>query len=190
MLLIILCAFRSGADRYYLKKAVGLNADGSEVFYYFRPRNILRLIKFYFSFYAVKLTVAVFCFLPFIVLLLFINSYVYSGDASAAVFNVYILTAAVLFVHGIVFFFRFNSFFFVARYRFASGHPDTMLQLLSFSYKCIKGNRMAVLSEKLSFIPWFISCVFLLPISFVRAHYNHTMAQLAADLMQKHLQKQ
>ena len=179
ILLILFCAFRSGADRFYLKRSAGFRAGGSDVFFYFKPRRLLILTAFYFNYYIRKLLVIAFCFLPFGVNVVFLNGLLSSEAPSKAL----VFVAAAFFVNGFIFFFRFNSFFFLARYCFATGNYKSFRQLFYFSVRGMTGRRGEVFRKKLSFIPWFFSCVFLLPISFVRSYYNQTMADLAADLM-------
>ncbi len=189
LVLFLICAFRSGSDRFYLKRAVGITGEGRDVLYYVRPKNALRLAGFYLCFYLMKLAVLFSCLLPFIVSVVLTGSLAYGGGLSALAFTVLLLLCGALFLHGAVFFIRFNSFFFVARYCFVTGRFRKMTALFRFSFMCIEQNRRAVFLKKLSFVPWFFSCVFLLPISFVRSYYNQSMAHLAADLIEKHLQK-
>ncbi len=189
ILLFLLCAFRSGSDRYYLKKAAGFHSDGGDVFHYLRGKKALKLISFYLSLYSVKLLLALFSFLPFIVAFVVLRNITLGGSMSLAAFKIMLILCAVLFVHGAVFYFRFNSFLFPARYCFVTGNFKSIKNLIAFSYLCMKGNRKKVFKRKLSFIPWFFSCVFLLPAGFVRSYYNQSMADIAADLIEKHLQK-
>ena len=189
LVLFLLCAFRSGSDRFYLKKAVGIRGNGSDVLYYVRLKNALKLMLFYLCFYSMKLALLLVSFLPFIGALSVAVFLLSQGGMSALIFTVLLVLSAVLFVHGAVFFLRFNSFFFLSRYCFVTGRFEKMRSLFRFSFACIQGNRRAVFLKKLSFIPWFFSCVLLLPISFVRSYYNQSMAYLAADLIEKHLQK-
>ena len=188
LVLLLFCAFKSGADRYYLKKAAGLRAYGKDVFYYFGYKNIFRLVLFYLSLFTLKLLLLLFSFLPFIICAFTVNHLLNQGSISATLFNMLVIFTAVLFIHGLIFFFRFNSFLFIARYRFATGHPEKMKELFIFSFKCVEGKRREIFYKKLSFLPWVASCVLLLPIGFVRSYYSQSMAELAADLMKKHLQ--
>lgn len=187
LVLFMICAFRSGSDRYYLKRAVGIEGDGRDVLYFIRLRKILRLLLFYVCLYCVKLVLLFLSFLPFIASVLLSGAFLYSKGASALAFTVLLIACAVLFVHGTVFFFRFNSFLFVSRYCFVTERFSKIRDLLRFSIVCMQGNRQRIFLKKLSFIPWFFSCVLLLPISFVRSYYNQTMASLAADLIEKRL---
>lgn len=189
LVLFLFCAFRSGSDRFYLKKAVGIRGSGGDVLYYVRAKNALRLVLFYLCFYSMKLALLVLSFLPFIVTVVFTALFISDGGVSAVVFTVLFFLSAALLVHGAVFFLRFNSFFFVSRYCFVTGRFAKMRDLFRFSFSCMQGNRRTVFFKKLSFIPWFFSCVLLLPISFVRSYYNQSMAYLAADLIERHLQK-
>lgn len=189
LLLLLFCAFRSGSDRYYLKKAAGLSSGGKDVLYYLRGRNILSLVSFYLCLYSVKLILFLLSFLPFFTALYFALGVGPKHNMSLAVFKIGLLLCAALFVHGAVLFVRLNSFLFPARYCFVTGNFKSISRLISFSYLCMQGNRKRVFRRKLSFIPWFLSCVFLLPAGFVRSYYNQSMADIAADLIEKHLQK-
>lgn len=184
LLLILFCAFRSGSDRFYLKRAAGFKAGGKDVFFYFKSKRLFTLIAFYLNFYLRKLLVIAFCFFPFLVTVLFLNRLLAGSVASKGLTWVLIAVSATFFVNGLVFFFRFNSFFFLARYYFVSGGYKTFRQLFSFSFKQMAGRRGEVFRKRLSFVPWFFSCILLLPISFVRSYYNQSMADLAAYLME------
>lgn len=183
LILFLLCAFKSGSDRFYLRKAEGFDAKGKEVFFYFRPKNALSLAAFYFNLYIRKLLLFIVCFAPFAAVMAFLMSGLERGGFSLSAARILLAAATVLLVNGIYYFIRLNGFFFLARYFFASGRYFNLRQLFSFSYKCIRNKKFTVLKKRLSFIGWFAGCIFLLPISFVRSHYNRSMAQLASDLM-------
>lgn len=189
LLLFFLCAFRSGSDRYYLKKASGYHSDGKDVFYYFNMKRAAELIRFYLSVYSVRLLIIIFTFLPFAVTLAVFYNMALKGSVSFTAFRIMLILSAVLFVHGAVFFFRLNSFLFPARYCFVTGNFKSTKGLIGFSYQCMYGNRKKVFKRRLAFIPWFFSCILLVPVGFVRSYYNQSMADIAADLIEKHLQK-
>ena len=189
VLLFLLCAFRSGSDRYYLKKAAGYRSGGSDVFYYFNGKRVGKLITFYLGLYSVKLIIIFFSFLPFTLNFTFLYHMSLRDGMSLAIFKIMLILSIVLFVHGTVFFFRLNSFLFPARYCFVTDNFKGIKNIVLFSYLCMKHSRKMVLKRKLSFMPWFFSCVFLLPAAFVRSYYNQSMADIAADLIEKHLQK-
>ncbi len=184
LILFLLCAFKSGTDRFYLRKAEGFDTAGKEVFYYFRPKNALSLTAFYINLYSRKLFIFALCLLPSAAVLLFLLLRLEGGMFSYDAARVLLAAATVLFFCGVYYFIRLNGFFFLARYYFASGKYFTYRQLFAFSYRLIGSSKMTVLKKRLSFVPWFASCIFLLPVSFVRSHYNRSMAQLAHDLME------
>ena len=189
ILLFLLGAFRSGSDRYYLKKAAGFRSGGADVLYYFKPGNVVSLVLFNLCFYLIKVFLLVFSFLPFSVCVFIVITMGRQGSVSLNLFKTVFFIGCVLFVHGIVFFLRLNTFLFPARYCFTTGKFKNLKKLFVFSYMCMQDNRKTVFRKKLSFIPWFLSCVFLLPIGFVRSYYHQSMADVAADLIEKHLQK-
>lgn len=183
LILFLLCAFRSGTDRFYLRRAQGFDSKGRDIFFYFRPKKALSLVGFYINLYLRKLTVFIVCFAPFLSVSLFAAFAAERFGLSVEAFRVLLSTAVVLFVDGIIFFIRLNGFFFLARYFFVSDKYFSFRQLFAFSYKLIKDKKMTVLKKRLSFAGWFVGCLFLLPVSFVRSHYNRSMAELANDLM-------
>lgn len=189
ILLFLLCAFRSGSDRYYLKKSAGLRSDGSDVLFYLKLRNTVSLVLFNLCFYFIKLLLLAFSFLPFSICFFILFTMSQQGSMSLNLFRVGLLICGVLVVHGFVFFFRLNAYLFPVRYCFVTGNFSSLKELFIFSYRCMQNNRKRVFRRKLAFIPWFISCIFLLPIGFVRSYYHQSMADIAADLIEKHLQK-
>ena len=184
LILFLLCAFKSGADRFYLRRAEGFGTRGSEIFFYFRPKNALQLVAFYLNLYSRKLLLFALCFAPFIAVTAFFLAQLERGGYSLSASTVLIASALLLFVNGVYYFVRLNGFFFLARYYFASGKYFSFRQLFSFCYKLIRNEKIKVLKKRLSFAGWFALCMFLLPVSFVRSHYNSSMAQLAHDLME------
>lgn len=183
LVLFLLCAFRSGSDRFYLRRAEGFDPDGKEVFFYFRPKNALSLAAFYLNLFGRRFLILLICFLPFAAVWGAFIACLGRGGLSLNVSRVLLVASALLFLNGVFYFIRFNGFFFLARYYFASGRYFSFRQLFRFSYKCIREKKLTVLKKRISFIGWFASCAFLLPVSFVRSYYNRSMAQLARDLM-------
>ena len=149
------------------------------------------LLRFYLNYYLRKALVSAFCFFPCIINSVGLFYYIDNNTVSYTLFVLLIFVSFLFFINGIVFFVRFNSLFFAARYCFVSGEYESYGKLFAFSLRCMDGKRREVFIKKLGFVPWFMCCVFLLPVSFVRSYYNLTMAQTAADIIQlQYLQKQ
>lgn len=185
LLLLILCALRSGSDRYYLLKAQQNKIKGKEVFYFLRPSMFLKTFLFYLNYYLRKLSYLLLCFVPsagVTVLLLFYLEY---GRASLKIATVFFAFAIALFINGIIYFFRFNGFLFASRYCFALGNFSSYREIFTFSAKCVEGKRGEIIKERLRFIGWFISCILVFPVPFVQNYYRESMAGLARDLMEK-----
>ena len=184
LIIFLLCAFRSGTDRYYLKKARGQKADGKDILFYLRLKNIPSLLAFYFIFWLRRLLIALLCFLPLALVMLYLFYYINKGRASLSVAQALLFSALVFAVNGIFYFFRFNSFLFLSRYCFSSGNFSSLRRLFDFSFERLEGRRGVVLRKKLGFIGWFLSCFLVFPVAFVRSYYMETMARLADELMQ------
>ena len=134
VLLFLFWALHSGADRYYLKKSAGLHSDGRDIFYYLKLKNAVHLMSFYLCLYSLKLVLLVFSFLPFICTLLIAGSFSNADSVSLAVFKITIVLCAALFIHGLIFFIRLNSFLFMARYCFVTGRFKKIKNLFAFSF--------------------------------------------------------
>lgn len=183
LVILILCAFRSGTDRYYLKKAKGEKTEGKDILFYFRPKNIPSLAVFYFNYWLRRVLIALLCFFPFIAVMLYLFYYINQGRASLLVSGALLFSALAFAVNGIFFFYRFSSFLFLARYCFCSGNFSNFRKLFDFSCRRLEGKRGIVLRKKLGFIGWFISCIFIFPVAFVRSYYMEALAKLASELM-------
>lgn len=184
IIIFLLCAFRSGTDRYYLKKVRGDIVKGKEILFYFKPKNSLRLVIFYLNFWLRKLILLLLCFSPVILVSVYLVFYLENSDASAKVSLIIFFLAIVFAVNGIYFFVRLNSFLFLSRYYFASDKYITFRQLFDYSYLHLEGERRALLRKRLGFIGWFASCILVFPVAFVRSYYMETLADFAADLIE------
>ncbi len=184
LLLFILCALRSGSDRYYLIKTQGNTVKGKEVFYFLRPSMLLSTLTFYLNYYLRKLFYILLCFAPSVVVAVLLFYYLKYGRASFAVAVVIFASAAVFFVNGIIYFLRFNALLFASRYYFACGNFTTFRQLFLSSARCIEDKRGVIFKERLRFAGWFLSCIFVFPVPFVQNYYRETMAHLADNLME------
>ena len=184
IIIFLLCAFRSGTDRYYLKKVRGEKVRGKEILFYFKPRNSLRLIAFYLNFWLRKLILLLLCFAPFVLVSVYLVFYLENSDASAKVSLIVFFSAIVFAVNGIYFFIRLNSFLFLSRYYFASDKYVSFRQLFNYSYLHLEGKRRMLLRKRIGFIGWFASCVFVFPVAFVRSYYMEALADFASDLIE------
>lgn len=184
LILALLGAFKSGSDRYYYKKAMNEKTDGREVFYYFSFKCFVKMTVFYLNLYARRFLIVLFCMLPFMLGVGYLYSVVSTHAVSLKLTVIMFLTCLALFFCGAVFFFRLNAFLFLARYCFVSDEFETNRQIFAFSYHAMNRNRSRLFKRRMAFVPWFASCVFLLPISFVRSYYNQSMAELASEYLQ------
>ena len=184
LLLFILCALRSGSDRYYLMKTESTDVKAGEVFYFFSPAKVFPVLKFYLNYYARKLLHFLLCFFPVVLTAFFLFYYLKYSRASYYVSLVTVFAMLSFTVNGIVYFFRFNALLFLSRYYFASESFVSYRQLFSDSSLRVKGKRWLILKKKLSFSGWFISCILVFPVPFVQNCYRETIARLAKDLME------
>lgn len=72
---------------------------------------------------------------------------------------------------------------FLAKYVFTAGMRKSIGECFTTSALYMKGNKGQILRLFLSFIPAFISCLFLFPLVYVIPKYNASMAAAAQDII-------
>lgn len=183
IIICLLCAFRSGTDRYYYNKSQGLKVGGRDILFYLRWKNILPLLCFYVNYWLRKLLLVFLCFLPAVLSFLALFVQLEKNDASLKVSMVLFFGGIILLCNGLFFFIRLNSFLFLSRYYFVSDKYSGFRELFDFSYRKIAKERGRVLRKRLGFIGWFLSCLLVFPAVFVRCYYRESMAALARDII-------
>ncbi len=173
---------RLGIKRYLLKKTVKKRSTSRDIFFYFRPAKFFT--AFFYSMQAsfVKLALLLFCFLPCIVCFVFVEYFSRQG-VSALVCLSLAVTALCLFMNGGVFYSLFYSSFFLCDYYFIEGKYLTFRHLISCSQKNMRQKNTLLTRLKLSFVGWFILCLFIIPIPYVWGYYNQSLAVAAAEFM-------
>ncbi|MBQ7295905.1 MAG: hypothetical protein IJW86_06895 [Clostridia bacterium] len=175
-------ALKTGSDRYMLKKAQKVSAGTKDIFFYFAPKNLFSLL--FISFRTSVLRVLVFAFLNIPTVLCSLLLLTLSRSRfSAAVGAVLAAGCAVFFISSFWFYFRLTSSLFLVRYYFIKGEYINFRHLIASSQSAMHGKVNELCKLRLSFLGWFISCIFILPIGYVWGYYKQTMAAWANEIM-------
>ena len=88
---------------------------------------------------------------------------------------------ALLIIPGIILSLMFSQTFYILR-----DHPDMDgLSAVKASMDMMKGHKMELFKLELSFIPWFIACVLVLPLFYVIPYYTATITAYYENLKQE-----
>lgn len=186
-LLILFGAYSSvrlGAKRYLFRKAVKKKPRAGDIFFYFSPKNYFTSFFYSLRVALIKLLIFIFCFFPSAVCFFMVNRFSRQG-VSALVCISLTVTALCLLVNGGVFYSLFNSSFFLCDYYFIDGAYVSFRHLISLSQSYMKGKNSLLTRMKLSFVGWFVFCIFVLPVPYVWGYYNQSLAVAAAEFMKE-----
>ncbi len=175
---------RLGAKRYLFRKAVKKKPGAKDIFFYFSPKNFFTSFFYSLRISVIKLLIFLFCSFPSAVCFLMVVRFSRQG-VSALVCISLTVTALCLLVNGGVFYFLFNSSFFLCDYYFIDGACVSFRHLISCSQRDMRGKNTLLTRMKLSFIGWFAFCLLLLPVPYVWGYYNQSLAVAAAEFMKE-----
>ena len=181
-ILLFVCALRfsltSSAGRCFYKSARGESADVSDFFYYLSPGVFFCNLIFRFKLLVTKLILFIISFLPFLLSALFLHRMLFSRS-SVLIIIATVFTAAAFFITGIYFYLNFSALLFLCPYIFYNKKEKRFRDIVSES-QLIMSKRRSVLNKiKISFMPRFLLCVFIVPAIYVWSFYNQTKAVAA-----------
>ena len=176
-------ALRLGAKRYLFKKAVRKKPVTRDIFFYFGPKHFFSALLYSFRLLLVKLSVMSFCLLPSGVCLGVVDSLSRQGVSALVCLSMGV-TAALLFINGMLFYSLFCSSFFLCDYYFIDGKYLSFRHLISSSQKNMQGKNALLARLRLSFSGWLLLCIPIFPVPYVWGYYNQSLAVAAAEFME------
>lgn len=175
-------ALKVGSDRYMLKKAENVHADTKDIFFYFKPKSFIALAAFCVRVVIVKFLILLLLNLP-TMLCAFLIAYLSQSVFSAAVTATLSFGCLAFLLNALRYYFKVTSSMFLMKYYFIKGEFINFKHLMASSQNAMKARGSEICKIKKSFIGWFVSCLFLLPIGYVWGYYNQTLAAYACEIM-------
>lgn len=172
-----------GRKRFFFKNAFGYETPSSEIFHYFKVKNIVSACLYCIRISAVKTAVYLVCFIPSVLSFVFLFKSIFQGMSVLLSFAVGI-TALLFLLSGICFALLFSASFFLCDYYFIKGEYLSFRHLVSLSQFVMNGRKGQLVRLKVSFVGWFLLCVTVLPLGFVSGYYNQSLAVAAKEFMQ------
>ncbi len=177
-------AIRLGTKRYLFKRTLKKKATAEDVFNFFRFREFFASFIYSLKISAVRLILFLFCFFPCMVCITILHRF-FQQNASLLVCVSLTVTAVFLFVNGGFFYSLLYSSFFLCDYYFIEGTGLSFRHIVASSQRNMRRKNTLITSLKLSFIGWFVFCIFVLPIPYVWGYYNQSLAVAAAEFMRE-----
>ncbi len=180
----IINAVSFGTDRFFLRKAQNKGESVKDIFYYFSFKKLFSLLGFSVFLWAIKGAFMIVCFTPSLSLLFFLTRllrFSFSVKGTIILFT----SVVILAFNGLYFYKRLTAFLFLSRYIYIEGSFINYRQILSFSALVMDKKGRELKKIKLSFFPWFVSCIFIIPAAYVFSYYRQTLCVAAEDFMNK-----
>ncbi len=189
----VLCVLSFAALLFYSSLSVGEKAWYSGItderknytrrlFFWFRPKNSFRALRFKVLLVTIKAMWAVVFFLPFAVLTWSI--YYLSGSGGLELYLFISLSGGAILtaVCGAIFYFIAMQKYFIAEYLYSSDPRLKPLTAIRQSKNLLDGHILEIVCFKLSFTPWFLSCIFIAPAFYFLPYYKESCCVVAKKI--------
>ncbi len=152
------------------------------LFFWFRPKNSLRAFRFKALMYIIKSLWAIVFFLPAAILVWSI--YYLSGTGGLELYLFISLTGGtvLLTIGGAVFYFIAMQKYFIAEYLYSSNPKLGAGTAIKQSKNLLDGHILEIVRFKLSFLPWFLGCIFIVPAVYFIPYYKESCCVVAKKI--------
>lgn len=151
--------------------------------YWFRPKNSFKAFRLKSALFFLKLFWTLVFLLPSALIFSVVLITAFSGGIETYFFLSLCAGAAVLLFIGLIFRFIMIQRYFLAEFIIAENPNNKVLQTIRQSKNLIDGQLFTVIKFKLTFLPFYLLCLFIVPIFFVYPHYKQSRSILAKSLM-------
>lgn len=149
------------------------------LFFWFRPKNSLRAFRFKALMFIIKGIWAIVFFLPAAILVWSI--YYLSGTGGLELYLFISLTGGtvLLTISGMIFYFIAMQKYFIAEYLYSSNPRLGAWTAVKQSKNLLDGHIYEIVRFKLSFLPWFLCCIFIIPAVYFIPYYKESCCVVA-----------
>lgn len=180
-----LCVYSSasvGEKAWYGGIASGKSNYRKRLFFWFKPAFSLRAFRFKFLLFGIKALLTLLFLLPSAAVLWSIYYLARTGGLEVYLFVSLAGGSALLALCGLIFRFIVVQRYFIAEYLFSSDPRLTPILALRQSCNLLDGHILEIVKFKLSFIPWYIACVTVLPLLYFLPYYKASCCTVAKKI--------
>lgn len=180
VLLIFLCApLRLGRERWFMMNAKGENPKFKEIFFYFSKGKFFRSIGAWLYVIIIKLASASVFFFPAICLFGVLYYCVAYYTTAFPIILCLTIADGLLFVLGAVFMFVYSGEFILYYPIIVSNETITFARALTYSKKMTSPVLLKISIFRLSFAPWWLLCLTVIPTFYCWGYYKQAVCELA-----------
>ncbi len=181
---MVLSPFCFGRNIWMFENAKRNEMRAGKIFSFYRPKLSLRIIKLYAVILLPKVLFTILFLLPWGVLTSYLIYSVKTG-MNGELFVALCIFSAVLFLVGIFFSFVVYQRYFLSEYIFLENMFSPVKESVKLSKVLTEKECFKIALFKMSFFPWILSCIFILPVFYVYPYYKTAVSLKAAELLTK-----
>lgn len=180
--LLVYSSISVGEKAWYGGITANKNNYTKRLFFWFRPKNSLRAFRFKALMFIIKSLWAIVFFLPAAILVWSI--YYLSGTGGLELYLFISLTGGtvLLTISGAVFYFIAMQKYFIAEYLYSSNPKLGAWTAIKQSRNLLDGHIHEIVRFKLSFLPWFLGCIFIVPAVYFIPYYKESCCVVAKKI--------
>lgn len=175
-------SFSLGEKAWYSARMSKNQLCEKKLLFWFRPSRSFKALRFEAALFLVKAMWTTAFLLPSVSVFVCIVALAYSGGIELPLFITLSSGGAFLLVTGLIFRFIVLQRYFIAPYLIASNPRLGAFQAIRQSKNLTDGHLTEIISFKLSFIPWYISCLLIVPVFIFYPRYKQSCSVLAKTL--------
>lgn len=179
---LFLAPFRLGGDIWFYENAKKNRLPVSKLFSFYKGRKLFYSIKFVLALHLRKFLIFFLFSLPSTVLGAYIFYALNEGVGRNLLFVLSVSTA-VLFITSFFFAFVFSQRYFTAPFLYYENDFCKVKDVLILSGKIMEKRYFEVAFLKMSFIGWFLLCIFVFPTFYVYPFYKLSISTKALSLL-------
>lgn len=185
--IISLSSFRTGSRAWFL--LYNRKKRGAKTVYWFRLSKALKSTGLYISLFIKKLIWTAAFVSPGAVMISAAVIIAMNGGMEFNIFASWIIGGAVLAVTGMIFLGIFKQRFFLVPYLKAADPTMKNREIFRKSRTLMNMNLKKAAMLKISFLPWLLICVTVVPSAYVWAYYSQSCAVMADEIIKSQKEK-
>lgn len=175
-------SFSLGTKAWYSAKMSKNQLCGKKLLFWFRPKYSFKALRFNAALFFAKLLWSIALLLPATSVFACIIILAYSGGIELYLFTSLISGGIILLIAGLIFRFITIQRYFLAPYLIASNPKLGAIQALKQSKNLTDGHISDIIQFKLSFTPWFLSCLLIFPVFIFYPYYKQSCSVIAKSI--------
>lgn len=180
---VFYCTVSIGEEAWYSGRTEHKKYCFRRFMYWMKPALSLKAAGLRFILFSLKALWTTLFFTPAAAVIFVIAATAFSGGIELYLFLSLCIGALILSVIGLTFRFIIIQRYFLANYLLVSNPDLGIIQCIRQSVNLLEGHIFTVVRFKLSFLPYALACLLVLPLFFVYPHYKQSRTIIAKQLI-------